>query len=308
MPASTTFDPVEAHLISRNRSRLAGALCAVFFSILMSASPAHAEADCKESETVTVSLPDPVSGRHYEIYVSLPSGYADDTSQTYPLVVLADGGRAFPKLGCSARAMAEGDPGKKAILVGLSYAGEEDLEDSRRRDYTPTKLAGASKAYGEAAAYQTYITNVVLSYIDAHYRVADGQRIFWGHSYGGLLGAHILLTAPSTFQTYILGSPSFWFGNSAILDFETRYASSHRKLDANVILYVGGLETARYDATRKGNTRDMIKGMQQFEKRLRSRNYDGLHLVSTVIPGKDHRSSVGPGFHWGLGVALGDLP
>ncbi|WP_018236276.1 hypothetical protein [Ensifer sp. BR816] len=76
---------------------------------------------------------------------------------------------------------------------------------------------------------------------------------------------------PSLFQTYVLGSPSFWFADGAIYELEASYAERHRQVEADVILYVGGLETSRYDPARKGKTRDVVAGMRKFEERLRAR-------------------------------------
>ncbi|MFT3834137.1 MAG: alpha/beta hydrolase-fold protein [Micropruina sp.] len=260
---------------------------------------------CSQPASLTVPLPDPVSGRRYEIYISLPPDYEMNPKGTYPLVILADGGRAFPKLACEARELAARGSIEQAVVVGLSYALGEDLQNSRRRDYTPTPLKGSGKAYGGAAAYQRYLRNTVIRYIEDRYRIAADRRIFWGHSYGGLLGAGILLTEPSLFQTYMLGSPSFWFDDGAINGLEDSYAAEHRRLRANVLLYVGGLETARYDSARKGQTRDMVAGMRTFEARLLSRHYDGLRITSTVIENRDHVSSVKPGFEWAIRAALG---
>ncbi|MBP2238855.1 putative alpha/beta superfamily hydrolase [Sinorhizobium kostiense] len=261
---------------------------------------------CPKGDELKVRLPDPVSGRQYEIYVSLPADYAMNSDRSYPLVIIADGGRAFSKLKCDARTLENGKAIRQSIIVGLSYALGDDLQDSRRRDYTPAALPKGGKLYGGAAAYQRYLRDVVLRYVEDHYRVAPTNRIFWGHSYGGLFGAHILLTEPSLFQTYVLGSPSFWFANEAIYDLEARYAETNRQLSATVFLYVGGLETARYDPARKGRTRDMISGMQKFEERLQARRYEGLQISSIVITGKDHVSSVRPGFGWALKAALRD--
>lgn len=267
--------------------------------------PAVANATCSSVDTVTVPLPDPVSGRKYELYVSLPAKYADNPRKTYPLLLLADGGRAFRNLSCDARTLAlEGAISTEPIVIGLSYAMGEKLEDSRRRDYTPAARGVNDRVYGGAAAYQAYLREVVLRYVESHYRIARDGRLFWGHSYGGLLGAHILLTEPGLFQTYMLGSPSFWFADRAIYGFEDAYAQRSRRLDATVFLYVGGLEISRYDPGRKRKTRDMVAGMQEFEARLRARNYRGLRLQSTIISGKDHVSSVRPGFAWSLIAAL----
>ena len=278
---------------------------ALFLSL---AVPVSANAACPDLNSLTVPMPDPVSGRHYEIYVSLPNGYAASPGRRYPLLVMADGGRAFPKLICDARDQAvKKTIGDELIVVGLSYAAGEDLEDSRRRDYTPVAQGRSGKIYGGAAAYETYLRTVVLRYVDSHYRTDPGRRLFWGHSYGGLLGAHILLTEPGLFQTYLIGSPSFWFADGAINRFEDAYAKRNKRLDATVLLYVGGLETSRYDPARKGNTRDMVAGMQTFASRLLKRGYSGLELRSTIIAGKDHRSSVRPGFNWALKKALPSL-
>ncbi|WP_161991808.1 alpha/beta hydrolase [Agrobacterium tumefaciens] len=269
-------------------------------------SPSEAKSLCSKSEALTVQLPDPASGRRYEIYISLPADYSQRPERNYPLLVIADGGRAFPKLSCDARLLAENSQVDEAVVIGLSYALGEALEDSRRRDYTPVRLPGSGRIYGGAAAYQNYLRDVVLHYVEDRYRLASGRRIFWGHSYGGLLGAHILLTEPSLFQTYILGSPSFWFADEAIYRLEDDYAKRRHQLNAHVLFYVGGLETSRHDPARKGKTNDMVAGMQKFQSRLRSRGYEGLNMSSKVIEGTDHISAVRPGFMWGLRAALGN--
>lgn len=268
-------------------------------------SPSEAKSLCSKSEVLTVLLPDPASGRRYEIYISLPADYSERPERTYPLVVIADGGRAFPKLSCDARVLAQSGQVDEAVIVGLSYALGEKLEDSRRRDYTPVQLPESGRIYGGAAAYQNYLRDVVLPYVEDRYRIASGRRVFWGHSYGGLLGAHILLTEPALFQTYILGSPSFWFADEAIYRLEDDYARRRHQLNAHVLFYVGGLETSRQDPARQGKTRDMVTGMQKFQSRLRSRGYEGLNMSSKVIEGTDHISAVRPGFMWGLQATLG---
>jgi uncharacterized protein len=306
-PRNTGRNVADLRDHARPGHRFGLALLAASLVALLSvvAAPSGANAACPSVKPVTVPLPDPVSGRRYEIFVSLPSGYADNPGKTYPLLVLADGGRAFPNLSCEVRALGlKGAIGEEPIVVGLSYAAGEDLEDSRRRDYTPVAQEPSNRVYGGAAAYQAYLRTVVLRHVESHYRTDPGRRLFWGHSYGGLLGAHILLTEPGLFQTYLIGSPSFWFADQAIFGFEDTYAKRNRRLDATVLLYVGGLEISRYDPARKGNTRDMVAGMQAFASRLLERGYGGLQLRSTVIPGKDHRSSVRPGFVWALTEAL----
>jgi pimeloyl-ACP methyl ester carboxylesterase len=47
-----------------------------------------------------------------------------------------------------------------------------------------------------------------MTFVAGHYRADMGEKIYAGHSYGGLIGVHVLLTEPDMFQRYVLGSPS----------------------------------------------------------------------------------------------------
>lgn len=256
---------------------------------------------CAES-TTTIALPDPISGRHYEIYVSMPSDDAADGATLHPVVFMADGGRALPKLLCLMRSL-PAVASTRPVIVGLSTAKGEDIEDSRRRDYTPVARQGSGHVYGGAGEYGRYLRDVVIPYVERHDHTDPKRRIFWGHSYGGLLGATILLTDPALFQTYILGSPSLWFADHAVFGIETAYAAHHPHLDAHVLMYVGGNEVRRLTAS-GGHTQDMAGDVRAFIEQLASRHYAGLDIASIVIPHADHVSSIRPGILWSLPLAL----
>ena len=261
---------------------------------------------CDPGGILTQSVPDPVSGRSYDIEVSLPSGYDAAAAKLYPVLYLADGGRAVRPLACEVRALyGEGSLREDPIIVGLSYAKGENLEVSRKRDYTPVALKPGDTAYGGASAYQLYLRQTVIPYVERQYRADPGRRLYWGHSYGGLLGTRILLTEPDLFATYMLGSPSFWFGDQAILAIEADYAKANSDLKAEVLMYVGGDEVSRYDAGRRGYTKDMVGGVKAFEARLRERGFPGLSIRSLVVPGKNHRNSIPAGFGWAITSVLG---
>ena len=123
------------------------------------------------------------------------------------------------------------------------------------------------------------------------------RKIFAGHSFGSLLGLHVLLTEPSMFSDYILGSPSLWYGKRLMYEREKQYAATHKDLKANVFFAVGGLERGK-------GKEDMVGDMKQFEALLRSRQYPGLHIQSKVLADEDHLS-VAPmimtrGLKWAL--------
>ena len=271
---------------------------------LLSPSVVSAEAACKH-QTRILSVPDPVSGRKYRIQVSLPDDFSYDRRRSWPLLILTDGPRAFRTLACLGRALArKNEVAIDPVIVGLSYALNEDRENSRRRDYTPVPRLDSALTYGGAGPYKNYLRDVVLARVEAEFNTDPEKRIFWGHSYGALLGAYMLLTQPNLFQTWILGSPSFWYEEGAIYAFEEAYARGNTRLDAQVLFYVGGKEVRRYVRARRGYTRDMVAGVRKFKARLQARKFEGLSLKSTVLSGLNHVTAVPPGFEWALRTAF----
>ncbi len=252
--------------------------------------------------------------RDYQIYVSLPPSYKEGQKK-YPVLFVTDAPYAFPLLRSIARRV--GNHGKdleEFILVGLSYAQGDTPEYSRRRDYTPSAgdersavsdMPGRPVRFGECEPYRRFIAEEVFPVVAERYRADMTRKIFAGHSYGSLLGAHILLTEPAMFDHYILGSPSFWFDHKVMFQREETYAKAHSDLSAHVFMGVGSFETVRPGQARYNQNDDLVKDMASFEKALASRKYPHLHITSTVIQDEDHLT-VAPailtrGLVWALG-------
>ncbi|MCC8620097.1 prolyl oligopeptidase family serine peptidase [Xanthomonas vesicatoria] len=257
------------------------------------------------ADTQVWDVPDPVSGRRYQVFVSLPRGYADTPQRRYPVLYATDGDYAFPLVKQIARRLnGEGPAIEDFILVGLSYAVGEEPMPSRRRDYTPTPEDGPTAApvatHGKSAAYIRYLRDQVLPFVANRYRTDEQRRLYLGHSYGGLLGTQILLSSPEMFSGYILGSPSYWYGEHAMVEQEKTFAASHTDLPARVYMYVGEYEQVRYH-----QNHDMVIDAQNMAKVLHARGYPSLQLALDVLNDEDHLS-IGPrGTTHGLKVLLG---
>lgn len=241
------------------------------------------------------TVPDPVSGRDYQVFVQLPPSYGQAPNRRYPTLYVTDADYAFPIIRQIGRRINLDDPrAEEFILVGLSYAIGEDGSVSRTRDYTATAVRGG----GGGPAYQTYLKTQVLPFIEDRFRADPARRVLLGHSYGGLLSAQILFTEPELFSGYILGSPSLWHGNSAIFAAEAAYARSHTDLPARVYMYIGQHETP---GSGRGNTRyDMVGDNARFERLLKSRNYPGLTIRNETLSDEDHLTVAPRGFTHGL--------
>ncbi len=253
------------------------------------------------------SVPDPVSGRDYEVFVSLPASYEAEPNRRYPVLYVTDADYAFPIIRQIARRVNLNGPViEEFILVGLSYAVAEGGAESRRRDYTPTPNGPSNSAgfvHGGGAAYQTYLKSQALPFVDQKFRTDPARRVLLGHSYGGLLGAQIMFTDPAMFSGYVLGSPSFWYDKRHMMTMEADFARTHRDLPAEVFMYVGGLEgpgpTARHNSEA-----DMVGDMRAMDRLLKSRAYPSLRIQSTVLADEDHLTVAPVGFTRGLLAVL----
>ncbi|HKX36042.1 MAG TPA: alpha/beta hydrolase-fold protein [Rhizorhapis sp.] len=249
-------------------------------------------------------VPDPVSRRGYQVFVSLPASYEKEPNRRYPVLFATDANYAFPVIReISRRLNVEHAQIADFILVGLSYAKGEDGTQSRDRDYTPTpngpRSAPSGAVHGHGLAYQAYLRDRVMPFIAQRYRTDPRRALFLGHSYGGLLGAQILFTDPGMFGGYILGSPSLWYDKHHIFGMEAAYAARHRDLPAKVYMYAG-----EYERIRLRRNNDIVGDNRELEGRLKKRKYPNLVLKSDVLNDENHVSVAPRGFTHGLKYLL----
>ena len=259
--------------------------------------------------TQVFDLADPASGRAYQLFVSLPKDYDANPDRRYPTVYVTDADYGFPMLRLIARRMNGAGPRiDDFILIGLSYETRQDPMTSRRRDYTPTPNGPSSAprgaVHGLSLRYRDYLDDTVIPFVEGRWRSQSERRIFVGHSYGGLLGAEILLTRPEMFSGYVLGSTSFWFDKRYLLKAAPQMLDARQSLDADVYLYVGEYEALRPGEPRYQQEVDMVGDNATFADLLAARGYDGLRLKAEVLDDEDHLSVAPRGFTRGLEYLL----
>ena len=266
---------------------------------------AFAEPAYTLARTEVHALPAKALQRNYQLFVSLPASYEAEPKRRYPVLFVTDADYGFPLLRSVARRV--GDQGRGLedfILIGLSYAEGDSPTVSRNRDYTPSPRrdgGGSSKLYGEAEGYRRYLADEVLPYVAKTWRADMGRKVFAGHSYGGLLGAHILLNTPRLFEHYILSSPSLWFDDDLLLKRAKELAAKHGELPAHVLLLAGAKERPH---GQRDEGDDIVGDIRRFETTLRAAKLRGLMIESQVISDEDHLSVAPSAFTRGLRWAL----
>lgn len=236
------------------------------------------------------------NGRSYQLWVDLPPSYVQN-NKTYPMLLVTDANYSFPLVrSIRARVGQNGANIEDFVLVGLGYAEGDSPAQSRSRDYTPTdpkkrpgwdKSSYSATEYGGAALHLHYLQHQVLPLLKARYRLDARRFIYAGHSYGALFGTYVLFHQPELFQSYILGSPSYWFDQRESFRLEQQYASRAKDLPVQLLFYAGEYEAVGPAPLFNQDT-DLVKDMDLMVRTLKKRNYPGLKLQQQVLPGDDH--------------------
>ena len=237
------------------------------------------------------------NGVEYKLYVALPEGY-DSSDQRYPVVYLLDADYSFLLARQVAEHLWQRDHLAELILVGVAYAGPAQYRLNRTRDYTPTFRPddGYGPRYqvhsGGGPEFLDFLRSELQPHIDSLYRTDPDDRTLVGHSYGGLFASYVLMTAPKSFERYIVVSPSLWYDDRLPMRLEADYAKGHRDLSAKVFFAVGDQEV--------NSRRSMVDDLNAFVAQLETRTYPSLRMRLRVYDDHTHNSIFPVAFTDGL--------
>lgn len=217
--------------------------------------------------------------------VYLPPTYTD-TQKKYPLMIINDASLVTGLAQSTFDCLTMVDEIPEAIIVGINYPQDNNLAIARNRfrDMTPTYVAGFDPS-GGADNYIAFIKNELLPYIANNYRVDLTDKCFFGHSLGGLLGAHILTEQTALFNRYILGSPSLWWDNFEVV----------KRLSNKDAVQAGNLKTVYlYVGADEGDM--MINPVNKFNEFLKIKTGGTIKSHSQVYQGENHLSVIPAAF------------
>jgi predicted alpha/beta superfamily hydrolase len=204
------------------------------------------------------------------------------TKRVYPVIYVTDANYTFPIVAGAMRLPVNSNKMQEAIIVAIGYEKGSAGSDSRIRDYTPSNAKNWKKQTGSAQNHVEFMHNTVFSFIESNYRASRSKRTYIGHSLGGLFGAYILFTAPDLFSHYIIGSPSVWFNDNALLGFEV----NQPKMPTKVYISVGSQETPYF-----GEGQNMVEGASELALKINSLNNKNITLKRIVIEGANHATA-----------------
>jgi hypothetical protein len=247
-------------------------------------------------------LPSAIVADEFKLTIALPPNYGE-SSIDYPVLYLLDANIFFGMVTETVRLLQNGKEIPDLLNVGIGYPDDRQHLGLRSRDLTPTPddeytqewLKNKSnekgfrikpKGSGGAKKFLRFIQRELMPFVQKHYRINPQYSVLAGDSYGGLFGLYTLFHQPETFRGYIIGSPSIWWDDRIIMEYETRYAAKHADLHARVFLSVGELEVFEPEPAA------MVTNMQMLAKQLHSRNYNGLELSTHIFDNETHLSVI----------------
>jgi predicted alpha/beta superfamily hydrolase len=244
-------------------------------------------------------------GDEFKIFI----GHCGGSETAAPVALyVADANGMFASTVDIVRLMQLGAHLPPILVVGIGYRMGTLAETVgvRTRDFTPTsdplvaRISPGVTAMGGAKRFLAFIRDELQPWVRSRYQVDAEDSAYFGHSLGGLFGTFVLLTSPDTFHKFGIGSPSLWWDDHMMFDYEIAYADTHDDLLAKVFFTVGAFEDhqgRQREASRlpaeeraKANLRyiDMVVDTERMVTALRSRSYPNLDLASEVQPDEFH--------------------
>ena len=232
------------------------------------------------------------------IWVRLPAGYERNRS-VYPVLYQTDAPGQINEIGSTIDFLVENGRMPEVIVVGIANTDRtRDLTpthaDYKERDGTVTRHPTS----GGADRFLDFIQQELMPAIESRYRVAP-YRIFSGHSLGGLLAIHALITRPDLFNAYIAVSPALQWDDGHTVKEAQKFFATHTELKKKLFISLAS----------EGNTPSpMGENFEQFRKLVANKKPKGLGFESARYPDEDHGSTVLRAHYAGLRSIFADWP
>jgi predicted alpha/beta superfamily hydrolase len=171
------------------------------------------------------------------IWVRIPGDY-DHGREPLPVLYLTDGPGHINEVGGIIDFLVDNGRMPPLIVVGIANTdrtrdltpSHSDEKDSAGKETVPTS--------GGGDRFIDFIQTELMAEIEKRYRTAP-YRIFVGHSLGGLMAIHILVTRPDMFQAYIAVSPSLWWDHQRTLHQAQEFFASRAELNKSLFVSLG---------------------------------------------------------------------
>lgn len=165
---------------------------------------------------------------NFTISVNLPPSY-NNGDKNYPVLYLLDANFFMGLFADTTRLLQHSEEIPELIVIGVGYPDDDKHIVLRERDYLPT-YHESSPTSGKAEQFLKFLNEELKPHIKKNtYRIKENDSTLVGDSYGGLFALYTLFDKPESFQRYIIGSPTVYWDNRIILDYEKKALRPEKK-------------------------------------------------------------------------------
>lgn len=141
---------------------------------------------------------------------------------------------------------------KTVLIVGIGYDSPLAYDIKRRtRDLTPAASGEEYANGGSAGEFYDFVKDELFPLVEKKYSTAKSDKIYFGHSFGGLFGIYALLRDDGIFDEFFIASPSLWWGESQLIRDALDEGKLRSNLKAKFIMLVAGSREIRKGKTDK---------------------------------------------------------
>ena len=141
---------------------------------------------------------------------------------------------------------------KTVLIVGIGYNSPLAYDIKRRtRDLTPAASGEEYANGGGAAEFYDFVKDELFPLVEKKYSTAKSDKIYFGHSFGGLFGIYALLRDDGIFDEFFIASPSLWWDESQLIRDALDEGKLRSNLKAKFIILVAGSREIRKGKTDK---------------------------------------------------------
>jgi uncharacterized protein len=212
----------------------------------------------------------------YAITIRKPAGY--NSTNKYHHVYMTDGSIGIADYVFGKNKSWAATIPNNCVIIAISHIG--DWHEKRSRDLIPSDISkNAETNFGNADKFYLFLKNELIPRIEK--KMSNKKdRAFIGHSFGGLFCLYTLFKEDKLFDRHFAISPSCWANNNELDKIEEAYFKKSKQLNANVTIYVGGLEFLN----------KVLYSTRSFYTTVADRKYKGLAMVKDEIGNANHFS------------------
>ena len=228
-------------------------------------------------------------GQTYDLFVSLPDGYAT-SGKSYPVLYVLDGWH-FPLLAFLQNNNIYSERMPPVIMVNIGHGQGVNPMPLRARDFTPTHLAEEPTS-GGGSAFLAFLEHDIIPFVERTYRTIPSDRGLLGHSLGGLFALYALEERPGLFQRIVAASPVAGWDHDLLIK---AAAAKLKNLPKPVRLALSAGDEGDLEILLAAQTATFARKLDE----LKPANLEYRH---TVFPGENHNSvrfaSFPPALYW----------